>query len=201
MNWDNLEEVKESLWLYLLQYWPFILLTLVIVTTIQKHGMDGVLYQILKQLLCVSLMCVVAIFGYVIIMKHIKEFEKQITLSTISQFMTGKYAKLMENGDLMIPFSNLLFSSGILTFILGLLYTKLPIDLIPDIIPFIGLYDNYLATMIAFIGMFVCVIGICLSTIYYEKEPEKIEEEANIVTKYMYASFSFIYDVANKTFG
>ena len=140
----NIEEIKEIGWLFIGNYWPLIMLTVIITVSLKKHGIHGFLYYVLQQLLCVTLICIVSICGYVIITKKIKQFESKITLSIITDGMTGNYIKLLNDGDIMIPLSQLLFSIGIITFILGLLYTKLPIDLIPDIIPIIGSYDNYL---------------------------------------------------------
>eukprot|EP01084_Bolivina_argentea_P211900 360326_1 len=186
-------------------HWPMISLSFIIFITWRKHGFKGILFQIFKQLLCVSLIAVVAIFGYVILLKQWKQIENNaLTLSVLTDlFYYGNYSKLLNDGSVMIPLSNFLFSAGFLTFILGLLYQNLPIDLIPDIIPLIGLYDNFMASIVSYLGLIVCLIGMILSLRYYEMPIEKVEQEneMNIVTKTVYSAFQFVYNAANNTFG
>lgn len=196
---DDIWIMVTSFWW---QYWPVISLLFIVLITIQKHGIKGIFYQITKQIICVSFICIIAICGYVILLKQWREIDKSLSFTLAKDLFYGNYSKLLNDGNLMIPLSNFLFSAGFIIFILGLLYQILPIDLIPDVIPLIGLYDNLLASIISYSGLIVCIIGIIFSMRYYEKKIENKESvQMNFITKSVYSAFQFVYDAANNTFG
>ena len=78
----------------------------------------------------------------------------------------------------------------------------LPIDLIPDFIPIIGLYDDYLALIIAYSGFIVCITGVIFSLKYYEKALQKKDNvDINVITQTVHSAFQFVYNAANNAFG
>eukprot|EP01084_Bolivina_argentea_P089306 161162_1 len=204
----DIEEYWTFVQLLWMQYWPIIVFVCIVLITVSKHGLKRIFCELLKQLTCMMLLIIVGICGYVILTKQWKEIkDNTFTFRGIIEiFYYGNYTKLLNDGNVMIPFSNFLFSFGFLAFILGLLYKTLPIDLIPDFIPFIGLYDNYLASFVSYLGLLVCVIAILLSVRYYEniEKPSQTTQDTddlNIVTESVYFAFEFVYNVANNTFG
>merc|ERR1711997_1173357 len=92
---------------------------------------------------------------------------------------------------MMDPLTEILIISGATLFLLGLLYRQLPIDLIPDCIPCIGKYDNFLAQMAAFLGFFVCAIGVYLQ-LQYSQSPNSTTSILSKGQNYMHSAEDFV---------
>lgn len=93
--------------------------------------------------------------------------------SALDNFRTGNVSEILNNTLFMDPLSEILLATGVTLFITSLVYCQLPIDLIPDCIPCIGKYDNFLAKIIGFFGLVSVVIAVYLQ-LYFCQSPNTV---------------------------
>merc|ERR1719461_2588291 len=138
------------------------------------------------------LSCVV---WYVLMSQHVTTLTNIGTATILSAF--GDPSQLMSNSKMMDPITEILIISGATLFLLGLLYRQLPMTLIPDCIPCIGKYDNFLAQMFAFFGFVVCAIGVYLQWNYCDA-PNSTTSMLGKGKNYMHSAEDFMNDEDKK---
>jgi hypothetical protein len=113
-----------------------------------------------------SMMAGAWLLWWAILLKHVTHIQENIGVSIFldvtSSVASGDFTKLLSNTSVMDPITEILLITGITLLFTGILYRQLPLDLIPDCIPCIGKYDNFIAAMVAFFGVMMAAIAVYL---------------------------------------
>jgi len=143
-------------------------------------GIMNIITKLIKQICLMFLMTIVCFIWFVLFNKHCSDINSNVS----SAFASKNYSIILEDRKLVTHISEIILISGFCIFVLSMLYRQLPIDLIPDCLPYIGKCDNMFAGFLAFIGIIVTSFGIYLQ-LHYAETPNTSTNAVQLINENM----------------
>jgi len=149
-----------------------------------QFGIINIITKLMKQISLMFLMAIVCFIWLALFNNHCSDINSGSLTDVSSAFVSKNYSIMLENTKFVTSISEIILISGFCVFILSMLYRQLPIDLIPDCLPYIGKCDNMLAGFFAFIGIVITSIGIYLQ-LHYADTPNTTANMVQSINKNM----------------
>jgi len=131
-----------------------------------KFGITNIILKLMKQISLLLLMTIVCFIWLALFNNHLADINSSSLSYVYAAFVSKDYSTILLDTKFVTPASEIVLVTGSCIFILSMLYRQLPIDLVPDCLPFIGKCDNVIAGFFAFIGIIIVAIGIYLQLNY-----------------------------------
>ena len=169
---------------YFEDYWIFMLIGLLGYIMLSQIGIWNIISKIIQQIILMSLMGLSIYFWWILVRGNYDTLNKNGFLngsqgiSDIIKVFNGDII----NNQLLTIITDITLITGTTLIFIGYLYRQLPLQLIPNCIPCIGYYDDYIACLLIVFGFILTVISTYYQY-YYTNESNSTKEFIKIAKK------------------